>query len=272
MRILLCCLSFKNFTGSEIYFYELATSLINLGHKVHLFSRFSGAPLTEKNKNISYENVDSVKQIKFDLVVFSHGMVMWDFIKDIECDKFTNIIHSEVLELETPVYNSKVTRYVGIRPSIVDHFKDIKCDLIYNPFDTSRFNPTKCRKRDIKNKVVLFPGSIDYLRIKPIRYLLDLSIQQNFKLMHVGRDDYSIQHKNFISFEPSWEMENFYSKYDIVSGIFLGRTSIEGLLSGKKVLQFDVDSKGEIKRVYWHKENNLEKFNRETVCNQIIQI
>ena len=37
MNILLSCLSFKNFTGSEIYFYELATALQDLGHQVSVF-------------------------------------------------------------------------------------------------------------------------------------------------------------------------------------------------------------------------------------------
>ena len=41
---------------------------------------------------------------------------------------------------------------------------------------------------------------------------------------------------------------------------------------GKKVLQFDVDNKGTIKKVYWHTEDNLEKFNKINVAKQFIDV
>lgn len=269
MKILLGCLSFKNFTGSEIYFYELAKGLIDLGHEVHLYARFISEPLTDKCDGIVFHTKQSLDNIYFDKVIFSHGLVIWNDIKKVNTKEFVNVLHSEVLELETPVIDSKIDRYVGIRPSIVESVH-VKCDLIYNPFDTERFNPINCRKEDIKNKVVLFPGSLDYLRYNVVKYLLDRSIDENFKLIHVGRNDHSIVHRNFTSVEPVWEIEKYYKLCDIVSGIFLGRTSIEGLLCNKKVLQFDVDRVGKIKKVYWHQENDLEKFDRKNVVKQFL--
>jgi len=271
MKILLGCLSFKNFTGSEIYFYELANGLSDLGHEVHLYSKFIGEPLKSKCKNIVFETDKTIHNQIFDQVIFSHGLVIWDDIKDIKCSVFINVIHSEVLELEKPIIDNKIKKYVGIRPSIVKYL-DLDCELIYNPFDFERYNSINCRKKDIKNKIVLFPGSIDYLRHNPIKYILNLSEKQNFKVLHVGRSDYPIVHKNFTSIEPEWEMEKYYKMCDIVSGIFLGRTSIEGLLCGKKVLQFDVDKNGKIEKVYWHTEDNLEKFNKKIVAEQMISI
>ena len=271
MKILLGCLSFKNFTGSEIYFYELANGLIEIGHEVHLYSRFVGDPLAAKCKNVVFETKDTISNQTFDKVIFSHGLVIWDDIKHVISDEFINVLHSEVLDLEKPIIDARIKKYVGIRPSIVQSV-DVDCELIYNPFDIKRYNPTKCRKEDIKNKVVLFPGSLDYLRYKPIKYLIDLSEKQNFKLIHVGRNDHTIVHKNFRSIEPVWEMEKYYKMCDIVSGIFLGRTSIEGLLCGKKVLQFDVDKQGVIKKVYWHKEDNLDKFDRVNVATEFVRL
>ena len=166
----------------------------------------------------------------------------------------------------------QINRYIGIRPSIIESV-DVKCDLIYNPFDFNRFNAQKCIKnKNIKEKIVLFPGSIDYLRYQPLQYLLNLSTKQKFKVLHVGRMDYNITHPNFISKEPVWEIEKYYKQCDIVSGIFLGRTSIEGLLAGKKVLQFDVDKNGYIDKVYWHTEENLDKFNKHTVASEFLNI
>lgn len=269
MKILLSCLSFKNFTGSELYFFELANGFLDLGHEVHLYAKFTGDPLTSKCKNIIFETKDTIYNQTFDKVIFSHGLVIWDDIKLVISDEFINVLHSEVLDLEKPIIDNKINRYIGIRPSIIQSV-DVDCELIYNPFDFERYNPLKCRKKDIKNKVVLFPGSLDYLRYKPIKYLIDLSEKQNFKIIHVGRNDHTIVHKNFTSIEPVWEMEEYYKMCDIVSGIFLGRTSIEGLLGGKRVLQFDVDKTGNIKRVYWHTEENLDKFNKHAVANEFL--
>ena len=144
--------------------------------------------------------------------------------------------------------------------------------MIYNPFDLQRFNCQSCKKNsNAKDRVVLFPGSVDYLRYKPLKYLLNLSEKQNFKVIHVGRDDYNIQHSNLKSYKPVWDIERYYKQCDIVSGIFLGRTSIEGLLCGKRILQFDVDKKGDIKQVYWYTANNLQKFNKHMIVKQFLE-
>jgi len=277
VNILLCCLSYREYTGSELYFYELSTALRASGHIVSIFSPFVDNPLRDKTKYIKFPNKDEIKKETYDMVLFSHGKVVWDYLKDVKTNKLINIIHSEVIDLEEPVDDSSINVYVGIRPSIVDFIKSKipagNVKLIYNPFDFTRFNAQDCKKKkSIKDKVVLFPGSLDYLRYKPLRYLLDLSEKQNFKVMHVGRSDYSTVHQNFSSYEPVWNIEKYYKQCDIVSGIFLGRTSIEGLLCNKKVLQFDVDNKGTIKRVYWHTEDDLEKFDKLTVADKLLNI
>ena len=276
MNILIGCLSYREYTGSELYFYELSTALRDAGHVVSIFSPFVDNPLRDRTKDIKFPNKDEILKEKYDLVLFSHGKVIWEYIKDIKTNKLINIIHSEVIHLEEPVDDSKIDLYIGIRPSIVDFIKskipNANIKLIYNPFDFNRFNTQKCKKKkSVKDKIVLFPGSLDYLRYKPLKYLLDLSEKQNFKVMHVGRSDYSTVHPNFSTFESTWNVEKYYKQCDIVSGIFLGRTSIEGLLCGKKILQFDVDNKGTINKVYWHTESDLEKFNKHTVAKEFLQ-
>lgn len=277
MNILLSCLSYREYTGSEIYFYELASALRSLGHTLSIFSPFVDSPLRDQTKYIKFPNKDEIIKENYDLVLFSHGKVIWEYLKDVKTDKLINIIHSEVIDLEEPVNNSKIDLYVGIRPSIVEFIKrkipTANVKLIYNPFDFTRFNAQRCKKKkSIKDKVVLFPGSLDYLRYKPLKYLLDLSEKQDFKVMHVGRSDYSTVHPNFATFEPTWNVEKYYKQCDIVSGIFLGRTSIEGLLCNKKVLQFDVDNRGSIKKVYWHTEKDLDKFNKCNVAKQFLNV
>ena len=276
MRILLACLSYREFTGSEIYFYELGSALRDAGHDVSIYSQFTNGPLVNKTTDISFPTKDTITKENYDLLIFSHGRIIWEYIKDVKAKKVINVIHSEVIDLEQPVINDKIDLYVGIRPSIVDYIRSFDINkpvkLIYNPFDLKRFNPKNCKKKNKnKEKVVLFPGSLDYLRYQPLRYLLELSVKQNFKVLHVGRNDYSTVHPNFTTQESRWDVENLYRECDIVSGIFLGRTSIEGLLAGKRVLQFDVDKTGKIKKVYWHTEDNLEKFNKHNVATEFLK-
>ena len=277
MKILLACLSYREFTGSEIYFYELSSALREAGNDVSIYSPFVNSPLQDKTSDIKFPSKDDINKENYDLLIFSHGRVIWEYIKNVKAKKVINVIHSEVLDLEQPIIDNKIDYYVGIRPSIIDFVKSSitnkPVELIYNPFDFKRFNTKTCKKKKSKKeKVVLFPGSLDYLRYKPLKYLLNLSEKQNFKVLHVGRNDYSTVHPNFATQEPCWNVEKLYKECDIVSGIFLGRTSIEGLLAGKKVLQFDVDKDGNIKKVYWHTEDNLEKFNKKTVAEQMISI
>ncbi len=275
MRILLACLSYREFTGSEIYFYELGSALKDAGHDVSIYSQFTNGPLVDKTADISFPTKDTITRENYDLLIFSHGRIIWEYIKDVKAKKVINVIHSEVIDLEQPVINDKIDLYVGIRPTIVDYVSSFDINkpvkLIYNPFDLKRFNPKNCKKKNKnKEKVVLFPGSLDYLRYQPLRYLLDLSVKQNFKVLHVGRNDYSTVHPNFTTQEPRWDVETLYKECDIVSGIFLGRTSIEGLLAGKRVLQFDVDKTGKIKKVYWHTEKDLDKFDKNKVALKFI--
>ena len=277
MRILLACLSYREFTGSEIYFYELGSALRDAGHDVSIYSQFTNGPLVDKTTDISFPTKDIITKENYDLLIFSHGRIIWEYIKDVNAKKIINVIHSEVIDLEQPVINDKIDLYVGIRPSIVDYINSFDVNkpvkLIYNPFDLKRFNSKNCKnKNKNKEKVVLFPGSLDYLRYQPLRYLLDLSVKQNFKVLHVGRNDYSTVHPNFSTQEPRWDVETLYKECDIVSGIFLGRTSIEGLLAGKRVLQFDVDKNGKIKKVYWHTEDNLDKFDKHVIANEFLNI
>jgi len=243
---------------------------------VSIYSQFTNGPLVDKTADISFPTKDTITRENYDLLIFSHGRIIWEYIKDVKAKKVINVIHSEVIDLEQPVINDKIDLYVGIRPTIVDYISSFDINkpvkLIYNPFDLNRFNPKNCKKKNKnKEKVVLFPGSLDYLRYQPLRYLLDLSVKQNFKVLHVGRNDYSTVHPNFTTQESRWDVENLYKECDIVSGIFLGRTSIEGLLAGKRVLQFDVDKIGKIKKVYWHTEDNLEKFDKHNVATEFLK-
>lgn len=276
MKILIGCWLYQNYTGSECSFYELTTALTSLGHDVSVFAINTGDPLVSKTKNVTFETATGILNKIYDHVIFSHGPVIWNKLKNVKSKNFTNIIRSEVLPHEAPVIDSKITNYVSIRPSIRDFIKqrfNIDSKVIYNPFDTTRFNKSVCDiKRKTKQRVVLFPGSLDYLRIQPVSFLLNMAEDQNYIVRHVGRCDYDVKHPRFETLPSTTDIEKQYADCDIVSGIFLGRTSIEGLLCGKKVYQFDVDDKGNILKHYWHKEDNLDKFNKINVAKEYLNL
>ena len=104
MRILLACLSYREFTGSEIYFYELGSALRDAGHDVSIYSQFTNGPLVNKTTDISFPTKDTITKENYDLLIFSHGRIIWEYIKDVKAKKVINVIHSEVIDLEQGTY------------------------------------------------------------------------------------------------------------------------------------------------------------------------
>ena len=113
MKILLSFLSFRNYSGSELYFYELATAFIKLGYTIDFFVLVKGPPLINKIKNVKFVNKYTLRFKKYDAVLFSHGTKTWKYIHKIKTKKFINIIHSEVIDSEKPILDSKITNYIS---------------------------------------------------------------------------------------------------------------------------------------------------------------
>ena len=70
MNILLACLSYRQFTGSEIYFYELSSALREAGHDISIYSPFRvgpddhpDSPLTDKTQNINFPSREVILKI-----------------------------------------------------------------------------------------------------------------------------------------------------------------------------------------------------------------
>lgn len=279
MKVLITCLSYNSRTGSELYFYELAHALHNAGCDVTIAPLKSGDLVKHTHADIKIIQHIHV-ETQYDMIVFSHAVATYDIIKHIKCKKIINVIHSEVIQRwEDPVLGHDDITYVTIRPAIQKFIKQqygINSHLIYNPFNLDIYNEINCKKVDrLNEKIVLYPGTLNYLRIKPLLRLLDMSLEQNFKVIHVGNLD-RINVPTHVNLEHNREtndMVSYYKQCDIVAGILLGRTSIEGLLSGKKVFQFDVNTQGDIIKNYWYKhETSLDVFDRNFVAKQILEL
>ena len=283
LKVLLSCLFFKTFTGSEMYVYELAKGLKKLNCDVTVLSDING-PLsklaqqqgikvlpfnnppgykmgdgkwglnTPQGVQSSQQNVMyKMSEVDFDIIHAQHLPVTNQM-----CQMYPNIdkistIHSEVIELENPVINESIKKYICIRPEIQEHIINKfgidknNTEVVYNPIDTERFN-TKNTKDD---GYVLFVGTLDYLRESTIKDLVDYTKEINKDLWIVGEN--KSNYLNDILSNPHVKYHNATSKVESfvkncseTAGILLGRTTIEGWLCGKSGWIYNVNESGEI--------------------------
>jgi hypothetical protein len=283
LNVLISCLSFKNFTGSELYVYELAKNLLNencevtvvsdingplakmalnLGIKLYHINEPPGFKLgdgkwgfnTDKGFEVAQENkFYKVKEVNYDVIHTQHKP-----ITEAICNLYPDVpklytIHSEVISLEEPILHPSIKKYVAIRPSIADYIENYfsvpseDIVVIRNPIDEKRFN-----KVNVKNEnYVLFVGTIDYLRESAIRDLSTYAKENNLELWLVGANssiylEELLKENHIKHFNATWNIEKFVKNCKETAGIMLGRTTIEGWMCGKGGWIYNVDSKGDI--------------------------
>ena len=307
IKVLLSSLFFKTFTGSEMYVYELARGLKKLNCDVTVLSDIEG-PLSKLAnqqgiKTLPFTNPPGFKlgdgkwgfnrpegfvpsqpnmmykmsDVNFDIVHVQHNP-----ISQRACDMYPNIpklstIHSEVIELENPYIHESIKKYVCIRPEIQNHIIEmfnidkLNTEVIYNPIDTNRFNT-----KDTKTyPYVLFVGTIDYLREKTIRDLVEYSKSINKELWLVGENKSNylpelLNNSHVKHFEATNKVEPYVKNCSETAGILLGRTTIEGWLCGKPGWIYNVDSSGNILDKKKHDvPSDMDKFNSLEVAKKI---
>ena len=307
LKVLLSCLSFRNFTGSELYVYELAKSLIKLNCSVTVLSQVGG-PLTDMAKKIGikclpFENAPGFKlgdgqwgtntpegfkpstpntlyrisDVDFDLIHFQHKPVAERILNMYpELPKIV-AIHSEVISLEDPVKDETIKKYIAIRPEIKEHIIDKfeipeeMIEVIYNPVDNEKFKP-----KDISEEnYVLFVGTIDYLRKETILDLMEYTREIEKELWLVGENNGNylenlLLEKHVKHFPSTWNVEDFISKSYETAGIQLGRTTIESWMCGKTSWIYKVDNGGFILSKEKHEPpTDIEKYYSMNVAQQI---
>jgi glycosyltransferase involved in cell wall biosynthesis len=280
LKILIGCLSFSEFTGSEIYVYELAKFLVKEGHEVHIISRF-GKKMKDKIKDfdVKLHDLHNPPNINFDIIHSNHTPITIHLLKIYTNIPFVMGIHSEIVDLESPVLNSRIEKYIAIRPGIKQHLMDKfyipeeKISVIYNPFDMDRFNINN--EVEVKENVVLFVGTIEHLRKKTIFDLVNYTKKENKELWVVGRKYLNyidqIKDKHVKYFEPTWNIEKYVKQCGETAGILLGRTTIEGWLCGKPGWIYDVNSDGSINNKTLHPvPDDISKYYSKNVGELIV--
>jgi glycosyltransferase involved in cell wall biosynthesis len=307
LKVLISCLFFRTFTGSELYVYELAKNLIKQNCDVTVLSQIGG-PLTDMAKKqgikcvpfeqapgfklgdgkwgvqtenglqTSQENVMyRIGQVNFDIIHMQHKPVAERMIQFYpEIDKIYSI-HSEVIDLEDPIEHESIKKYIAIRPEIKEHIIDKfqidenLIEVIYNPIDNEKFKPKQIKEENF----VLFVGTIDYLRRETIIDLIDSTKDENKELWIVGEDKSNylpaiLENSHVKHFPSTWDVESFVQRCSETAGIQLGRTTIEGWMCGKPSWIYKVDSGGFIlSKEKFNPPSDIEKYYSTNVVTQI---
>jgi glycosyltransferase involved in cell wall biosynthesis len=307
LKVLLSCISFRNFTGSELYVYELAKSLIKLNCSVTILSQIGG-PLTDMAKKlgikcVSFENAPGFKlgdgqwgmntpegfkpstpnalyrisDVDYDIIHFQHKPVAERILNMYPELPKISAIHSEVISLEDPVVDPTIKKYIAIRPEIKEHMinnfdiPEEMIEVIYNPVDNEKFQSKKVSEENY----VLFVGTIDYLRKETILDLIEYTRELGKELWLVGENNGNylenvLFEKHVKHFPSTWKIEDFILKSYETAGIQLGRTTIESWMCGKSSWIYKVDKGGFIlSKEKFNPPSDIEKYYTINVAQQI---
>jgi len=287
LKLLIGCLNFNGLTGSEISTMELAkelsknncevTVVSNVGSKFATIAKRYGIKTCSINEPPGFKLGDGkwtinrggkvevskqgmlyqVSNVNFDVIHANHTPITQRLLQLYPKTPILNIVRSEVIDLENPVIHNNIKQYVAIRPSIKDYIVDNfnvsenNVETIYNFFDKGRFT-NKSLDKGTDKEVILFAGTMDYLRKESILDLINTSNSDEQEIWLLGKDTlgYGIElsntYDNVRYFPPTENIEEFYYKCDKTAGILLGRTTIEGFLCGRPGIIYQVDKEGKM--------------------------
>jgi glycosyltransferase involved in cell wall biosynthesis len=222
LDVLIGCLSFANYTGSELYVFELAKKLIKEGCNVSICSNI-GNPLAAAAKKLGIKlyslqeppgfklgdgqwllkspqgdvtsqpnTLYKVSNIGFDVIHLNHKPVTEHLLRLYPDTPVICSIHSEVINLEEPVVSPQIKKYIAIRPEIKNYItkqfniEEENVEVIYNPIDEERFKVINTTTKNPKKRI-LFVGTIDYLRKETIQDLINVTRDNDQELWIVGK-------------------------------------------------------------------------------------
>ncbi len=310
LKVLIGCLFFREFTGSEMYVYELAKNLLKMNVDVSIVAYETVGRLSEiaKKEGIKVYNITEPPGFKmgdgiwrmstpngiitteknkyyrisnetFDIIHYQHQPVV-NTLNNLYPDiKKIYTIHSEVISLENPIINESVKKYIAIRPEIKEYIvknfnvPENLVEVIYNPINSEKFNI-----KNTKNLgYTLFVGTIDEIRKQTIFDLIKTTKENNKTLYIVGKNQSnylnSILNESHVKyFDSTIDVQKYVKDCSETAGILLGRTTIEGWMCGKSGWIYNIDNLGNIIDKKLHEPPlDVERFDSLNVTKKIKQ-
>ena len=290
-----------------MYVYELAKELTKLNCDVTVLSDIDG-PLSQQAKQYNIKTIPfseppgykmgdgqwglntpngfqptqpnmlyKVSEVDYDIIHVQHKPVTERILQLYPTIPKIATIHSEVIDLEDPVNDDTILKYITIRPEIKDKITTVdgipkdKVDIIYNPVDDKKFNTINTSDEGY----ILFVGTIDYLRETTIRDISNYAKDNNRELWIVGenKSDYLnelLSESHVKHFKPTTDVQKYVKNSHETAGILLGRTTIESWLCGKNSWIYNVDSSGIIlSKELTTPPNDIDKFKSSEVARKI---
>lgn len=200
--------------GSETWTYTMAKTLIDMGHKVEVYTNAPG----DLSKRISeFAPVDVRIKKDYDLYLVNHKPCMEEVLKHKGFKIMT--CHGIYPTLEQPI--SGADAYVSVSEEVQTHLKNlnIPSTIIRNGIDCERFSP----KREIAPKLtrVLSMCQGTVARDMLAKVCAEMGIQFDY----VGIE------------KRVWNIEEYIDKADLV--VALGRSAYEAMAMGREVLVYD---------------------------------
>ena len=256
MKILVGCLNVNGLGGSELYHYELARELALAGNSIDLFTLRNidytdqvRAKLLKLDINqVDLRTIDTSKE--YDMIVASQPEVNQFMLNNFNNTPIISIIHSEIRS-ETPVVDSRISHYIGIRQPIVDMLVNDygipkkKVSLIYNPIDTSRFKPADNKQTD-KVRGIFVGEVLDPIRFQAVSHLVQSCIDSDWELLIMSDSRYNFNHPNITYIDKRWDTEEVVKQVDFTGGILLGRTTLEGICCDVPAYIYEINQYGDI--------------------------
>ena len=281
MKILLACLNANGLGGSELYHYELARELYNLGCDVTLFTLHTinrEDQVRLKIQHIKQVDLNTINlKEQFDILVASQPQVNLYLLEHFNTVPIISIIHSEIRS-EDPVIHPRIIHYIAIREPIKDmlineyKISEKKISVIYNPIDQTRFNETSIEK--LKTYSGLFVGEVlDPIRFQAVKHLTQECINNTWDLYLMSDSRYNFNHPNIKYLDKRWDTEHVVKQMHFTAGILLGRTTLEGWCCGVPGFIYLIDVQGNILDIQTTAPDDIQNLcDSKTVAKQHIKL
>lgn len=288
MKILITLIEHRtsDFGGALLYTKEIYQNLCK-SHEVY----FINGTEVITNQKIDKINYKLLSLIKFDLCIImqSDHFLNLNLKINLNHAKIINVIHSEVFEVDAPLRIQNV-KYIAVREEIKDNLIknfDINNNLIkvlHNPINENFYTKSSYENFEYENiKYGIFAcANLGAIRIKAsIEFSLFCKENKLKSLLVTNMSPVAKQ--NMYQFydkilDATQNINYLMSKATICGGILKGRTYWEAKLLSKPVMEYMVDSNGEIIYEIYEKsptQQELEIIKKithpEYVTNQIIQ-